>query len=266
MATLARFRWLVAATVLGSLVGFLGSYLLSPQYSARAVIEELPPRQYDVPFDNSASQKLANYLQQVFSLNSLRPLIEREGIAKPDEVEKVYEAIRKNTKLQPALDDEAASPDPLVDLIYTDSTPQRAEELCGVLTSAILQKTRSDKEAADDATRYFLHQSVQEAEKDMQEIRKRMLEHPSDHKFAVEYAKAREFHATLLKKVGAVLYIGGDFHPSGVGVLLPCGTLGTRDFSHSILYGAIGSAVGLLVGIALIAARRKSLRIAEPHC
>jgi hypothetical protein len=75
MATLARFRWLVAATVLGSLVGFLGSYLLSPQYSARAVIEELPPRPYDYwgPFDKSASQKLATYLlQTTFSLSQRR--------------------------------------------------------------------------------------------------------------------------------------------------------------------------------------------------
>jgi hypothetical protein len=88
----------VAATVLSSLVGFLGSYLLRPRYSAHAVIEELPPRPYDYwgPFGNAASQKLATYVQQAFSLNAMRPLIEPEGIAKPDEVEKFYEEIRKS--------------------------------------------------------------------------------------------------------------------------------------------------------------------------
>jgi hypothetical protein len=268
MAMLARFKWLVVPIMLGSLVGFLVSYLLRPQYSARAVIEEIRPRQYDYwgPFDKSASQKLATYLQQTFSLNNIRPLIEREGIAKPDEVGKVYEEIRKNTKLQPAVGEEADSPNSPVDLIYTDSTPQRAEELCSVLTSAALEERKADEEAASNATWYFLQRSLKQAENDVQEIRKRMSKNFVDHKLAVEYAKARESYTELLKRVnGPQLFIGGAPVPGGIGVVLPCSS-GTRDFSHSILWAEIGSAFGLLVGIVLISARRKSPdRIAEPH-
>jgi hypothetical protein len=151
MATLARFRWLVAPTVLGSLVGFLGSYLFNPRYSASAVLDVQDPslrcRGCGLPDKSVSQQKLANYLQQVFSLNSLQPLIERERIATPEGLEKVYWETHKKMHLQVGGD--SASPD--LDLVYTDSTPQRAEELCGLLTSAIREKTRIDSEAASDA-------------------------------------------------------------------------------------------------------------------
>ncbi len=148
---LARFRWLVAATVFGSLVGLLGSYLFNPRYSASAVLALQDPslqcRGCGLPDKSVSRQKLANYLQQVFSLNNLRPLIEREGMARPEDLEKVYWEIQKKTKLP--LGGDAASP--YLDLVYTDSTPQRAEEFCGLLTSAIREKTRIDSEAAFDA-------------------------------------------------------------------------------------------------------------------
>jgi hypothetical protein len=41
------------------------------------------------PDKSVSQQKLANYLQQVFSLNNLRPLIERQRIARPEDLEKV---------------------------------------------------------------------------------------------------------------------------------------------------------------------------------
>jgi len=56
----------------------------------------------NMPVGKSASQKRPDtYLDQAFSLNNLRPRIERESIAKAEEGEKVYRGIRKNTKLQP---------------------------------------------------------------------------------------------------------------------------------------------------------------------
>jgi hypothetical protein len=186
-------------TVLGSLVGFLVSYLLSPRYSARAVlIESLPTRSDSrMPVDKSASrQRLDNYLDQAFSLKNLRPRIEREDIAKAEEVEKAYREIRKNTKVQPEGGDDPLSPGLSADLIYTDSTPQRAEQLCGVLTSAALDKTRVDDEAF------------------------------------------RASNVTTKFSNGPVVFIGPDSHPYGVDVVFPCGTLGTPDISHPLLYAA----------------------------
>lgn len=223
MAMLARFRWLVASTVLGSLVGFLGSYRFDPRYSASAVLDAQDPslqcRGCGLPDKSVSQQKLANYLQQVFSLNNLRPLIEREGAARPEDLEKVYWETHKKMKLQVGGD--AASPD--LDLVYTDSTPQRAEKFCGLLTSAIRERTRIDSEAA--------------------------------------------FHARLVKgdPRGAISILG---EPSfcHIEVVLPC-TDGTLDLSNLLLCAALGSATGLLIGIALIAVRRKSLgQPAETRC
>jgi hypothetical protein len=136
----------MTCALLGSLVGLLVSYLLSPQYRARAALVEILPSQYDPrgPVDESASQqRLTTYLEQAFSLY-LRKTIEREGIATAEEVERVYRQIRRNTKLEDAVLNPQVPSELSVDLVYTDSTPQRAEQLCSVLTSAIWEKTRFD--------------------------------------------------------------------------------------------------------------------------
>jgi hypothetical protein len=84
----------------------------------------------------------------VFSLKSLAPQTERNGITKPEGVKKAYEEIRKNTNLQPASADAAASS---IDLIYADSTPERAELVCSVLTSVALEENRNEGQAAMDS-------------------------------------------------------------------------------------------------------------------
>lgn len=261
MAKLARLKLLIVPTLLGSLAGFLASFLLPAQYSARSVIEESPPRQYDFwgPVNTRDSeQKLATFQEQVISLNNLRPLILRDGIAKPSDVEGVHETIRKNTTLK--FDrDAVASPTLPVDLIYTDSTPQRAEEICSILTSAALEKTRVDEQEAVAATTDFLQRSLKEAENDMQALHNRMLSNPADHKLAVEYAKARESYADLSKKANMPQVVtGGTSNRRGIGVVLPCASLGSPDFPNRILCAAIGLAIGLIAGTALIAGRRKT--------
>jgi hypothetical protein len=226
MATLARFRWLVVMTFLGSLAGFLGSYLLSPRYRARAVLEDIFPTgsSSPIPIGKSASrQRLLNYLDQAFSPKILRPIIERQGIAKAEEVEKVYREIRKNIQVQPEGDDNplltGLSADVInADLIYTDSTPQRADRLCSVLIAALREKTRIDDEA-------------------------------------------------FLASHSAADFEGFGSHPYRVNVVFPCGTSDTPDISHPLLCAAIGSATGLLVGIALIAVRKTTLaQFADPRC
>jgi hypothetical protein len=230
MAMLARFRWLVAASFFGALFGLLGSYLLNPRYSASAVLNVADTswqcRGCGLPNKSVSQQKLANYVQQVFSLNNLRPLIEREHIARPENVEKVYWENHKKMKLQVGGD--AASLD--IDLVYTDSTPQRAEEFCSLLTSAIREKTRIDSEAASAA--FF-------AKRDPQ------LDSPGQ----------------------TSLYVGGEPpQPYHIDVFLPCAA-GTFDLSNLLFFAALGSATGLLIGIALIAVRRTSLgQLAEPRC
>jgi hypothetical protein len=114
---------------------------------------------------------------------------------------------------------DAASPD--LDLVYTDSTPQRAEEFCGLLTSAIRERTRIDSEVAFDAR-------------------------------------------NVKGDSGGSISILGEPAFYHIEVVLPC-TDWTLDLSNLLLCAALGSATGLLIGIALIAIRRKPLRpLAEP--
>jgi len=276
MSMLAQLRWIVVATLLGSLAGFLASYLLPAEYAARASIGEFPPRHYDYwgPRNESESEKLASYLKQAFSLNNLRPLIEREGTTKPDEVENVYEEIRKNTKLQPASADNAASyGQVIVDVTYRDSAPSRAERLCSALTSVMLEKWRAEQKVDSDGAILFLQRVATEAKDHLQELHTKLLKCPLDHKLALEYARERESYADLTSKMEeanrAQLLIRGEAPPhgfEGLGMLLPCGTSTIPDFPNRVHCAAIGSALGLSIGIALNAARRKSFsHFAEPR-
>lgn len=138
------------AAVFGSLVGFLVSYLFFPRYRASAALHVHDEGSWQCRGcglrDKSYFQhKLENYLQEVFSLDNLRPLIKRKGMARPEDVEKVHRDIHK--KMTVRVGGDAESPD--IDLIYADSSPQRTEEFCSLLTSAIGEKTRDDEEAAD---------------------------------------------------------------------------------------------------------------------
>lgn len=226
MATLARFRWLVAATVSGSLIGLLGSYLFNPRYSASAVLLVADPslqcRGCGLPDKFVTQQKLANYLQQVFSLNNLSPSIERKRLARPGDLEKVYREINKNEKMKLEVGGDALLPN--LDLVYTDSTPQRAEKFCELLTSAIEERRGIDYEAASEAR---------------------------DNIF-------KESH-------GGPISILGDPAFYQVDVIFPCAG-GTLDLSNLLTCAAVGSATGLLIGIALIAVGRKSRgQFAGPH-
>jgi hypothetical protein len=67
---LVRLRWLVEATVLGSLVEFLVSYLFIPRYSASAVLDVRDDlswqcRGRELPDKSCFQHKLTNDLQQV---------------------------------------------------------------------------------------------------------------------------------------------------------------------------------------------------------
>jgi hypothetical protein len=67
--------------------------------------------------------------------------------------------------------------------------------------------------------------------------------------------------------VGRLLFIGAPLHPEPyhIEVVLACAD-GTLDLSNVLFCAALGSAIGLLIGIALIAVRRKSLgQLAEPQ-
>jgi uncharacterized protein involved in exopolysaccharide biosynthesis len=274
MATLARFRWIVAATVLGLLAGFLVSYLFNPKYSSRARIEEFSDAgdRWTSFITPDSQTEFMVFQQRALSPNNLRPVIEREGVAKSEGAETVYGELVKNARFQLASSDDAAPYTAIdIDLIYTDSNPQRAEQLCNVLTSGVLDESKADSQRAIGDTTYILEQALKDAKNDVQDIHGRLLKRPSDRKLAREYAKAQEAYADLAAKrkeaAGPEIFIGGTYSlPQRVRVRLPCDIPTTPDFPNRPLCAALGSATGLLVGIALCGARRNSLgQVAEPQ-
>jgi len=195
MATLARFRWIVAATVLGLLAGFLVSYLFNPKYSSRARIEEFSDAgdRWTSFITPDSQTEFMVFQQRALSPNNLRPVIEREGVAKSEGAETVYGELVKNARFQLASSDDAAPYTEIdIDLIYTDSNPQRAEQLCNVLTSGVLDESKADSQRAIGDTTYILEQALKDAKNDVQDIHGRLLKRPSDRKLAREYAKAQE--------------------------------------------------------------------------
>ena len=251
---------LVPPTLLGLIAGLLVSHLLPLQYTSRSLISVPPP--YGGPA-NMAVSELPTFEQPALSLDHLRPRIERGGITKPEEVEKAYEEIRKNTRLLPRESNDAAFFSRTVDLIYTDSTRQRAEQLCNILTSSIVEEGNTEHLDDSEVTIYFLKRQVADAKNYMEQIHGQRMKRSSDQELARLYRKARESYTALAAKLNqeehtAELFVGGD--PPSRGIVLPCSTPENPYFPERALCVALGSAIGLLLGIALMTANEKASR------
>jgi hypothetical protein len=269
----ARFRWLITLTVLCSLAGYVVSYLFDPHYSSRARIEELPAAgDYWGPIITpDAEAEFEVFQQRVLSPKNLRPVIEREGVAKSEEVETVYGEIVKKARFQLVSGDDPAFYTAVdIDLIYTDSNPRRAQQLCNVLTSGVLDESKADSQQAFTSTTQFLEQALEDAKNNVQEIHKQLLNRPTDRKLARKYARAKEAYDDLAAKRKQVkeadIVIGGTYDPPRLRMQLPCDIRATPDFPNRLLCAAVGSATGLLGGIAVFAVHRNSIgHVAEPH-
>ena len=215
-------RWkrvVIPALVLG-IAGFLASFLFTPKYTSRALVSQQPSQTLDVwgpVIIEDYEARLTTVQQQVLASDRLPRMIERIGVAKPGEEGRVLEKVRRNMRIEPALSgankvETTASGKHAVPLnellgfyvIYTDSSPRRAQAVCDGLTSVLLSVLIDDRRTQrirqQDDTQRFLQSQQENARKELQAMHAQHIKNDRDQKLARDYEKTLKFSSEMLNK------------------------------------------------------------------
>jgi len=184
-----RLKVILIPALLAPLAGFLVSYAFPPKYTSQSLVlvegQRVPDNYVKPVITSDFTQRIATLQQQVLSVNRLRPMLERLGISKPEEQSQLIGDIQNNMTVQPvitAISSAAATagiaakktrpsanvePLPGFYVAYTDSNPNRAEQICNEMTSLILEENLRTRAAVAQGTTDFLSRQLEDAKRDL---------------------------------------------------------------------------------------------------
>jgi uncharacterized protein involved in exopolysaccharide biosynthesis len=179
-----RLKVILVPALLAPLAGFLVSYAFSPKYTSQSLVlvegQRVPDNYVKPVITSDFTQRIATLQQQVLSQNRLRPLVERLGVTKPEEQSKVISGIQSNMTVQPVITaittgnvgkrgkpSANSVPVPGFNVVYTDSNPNRAQQICNEMTSLILEENLRTRAEVAQGTTDFLTRQLEDAKRDL---------------------------------------------------------------------------------------------------
>ena len=183
-----RLGVILIPAVVAPLIGFLVSYAFAPKYTSQATIlveQQKVPEGYVAPVVNEdVTQRMLTMEQQILARNRLEPMITRLGLAKkPGDVDAVVENIRQNIQIQPVQSNSGVTTVtkkgvahtqqntvPGFTVSYTDSNPRTAEQVCGELTSMLLEENLKQRQAVAKGTTDFLSNQLTDSKKALDDM------------------------------------------------------------------------------------------------
>src|SRR2546425_2494347 len=174
-----RLKVILIPALLAPLVGFLISYAFPPKYTSQSLVlveEQKVPEGYVKPVvTEDIIQRIVTMQQQVLSRNRLQPMIDRLGLAKGKSVDEVVDGIRMNLDIQPvhttgttpAKRKPGQNDVPGFYVNFTADNPREAQQICGELTSMLLEENLKAREQVAQSTTDFLSRQLDEAKHDL---------------------------------------------------------------------------------------------------
>src|SRR3989475_4538568 len=174
-----RLRVILIPALLAPLVGFLISFAFPPKYTSQSLVlveEQKVPEGYVKPVvTEDIIQRIVTMQQQVLSRNRLQPMIDRLGLAKGKSVDEVVDGIRLNLDIQPvqttgttpAKRRPGQNDVPGFYVNFTADNPREAQQICGELTSMLLEENLKAREQVAQSTTDFLSRQLDEAKHDL---------------------------------------------------------------------------------------------------
>jgi uncharacterized protein involved in exopolysaccharide biosynthesis len=182
-----RLRVILIPALLAPLAGYLVSYVFPPKYTSTATVlveGQKVPENYVTPVITSDfTQRVQTLSQEVKSTDRLRKVIQDNlRIVTADEQDKLIEDIRNNMEVEPVITSMSAAassagisgakkkkasatdePVPGFNVIYTDSNARRAQDICNVLTSLIVNENLKERGDIANDTTEFLESQLKDA-------------------------------------------------------------------------------------------------------
>ncbi len=178
-----RLKLILIPALLAPIAGFLVSYAFTPKYTSESLIlvegQKVPEGYVKPVVTEDIVQRIATMQEQVLSRNRLIPMIDRLGLAKGKNADDVIDDIRTNLSIAPVAPAVApgtlpgskpashkpgqSSDVPGFTVEYTADNPKTAQQVCGELTSMMLEQNLQVREQVAQSTTDFLSRQVEEA-------------------------------------------------------------------------------------------------------
>ncbi|HYU47531.1 MAG TPA: Wzz/FepE/Etk N-terminal domain-containing protein [Terriglobales bacterium] len=179
-----RLKVILIPALLAPLAGFLVSYAFPSKYTSQSLVlvegQRVPDNYVKPVITSDFTQRIATLQQQVLSANRLRPMVERLGVTKAEEQSKVIGGIQSNMTVQPVIaaitsgnvgkkgkPSANSVPVPGFNVGYTDSDPNRAQQICNEMTSLILEENLRTRAEVAQGTTDFLTRQLEDAKRDL---------------------------------------------------------------------------------------------------
>src|SRR5277367_4955149 len=178
---LRRLKVILIPALLAPIAGFLTSYapFFPPKYTSQSTVlvqgQKVPPSLVAPVITSDFTQRVDTLKQQVISTSSLRRLILPLNLVKPEEEDKLISEIQQNVSVEPMYTSMSAAasgsglsgaikkkpsvtdePVPGFNLSYSDSTARRAQDICAILTQAIVDANLKSRSEVATSTTSFL--------------------------------------------------------------------------------------------------------------
>jgi polysaccharide chain length determinant protein (PEP-CTERM system associated) len=192
-----RIKVILIPVLLAPLAGFLVSYAFPAKYTSQSLLLVEEPKIPDAVVPQVYTEDLTQHInaieRQVLSLNRLRPMVERLGLAKRGQnLEDVVDNIQQSMTIQPLLDVSQigagakkkpgqGSPVPGFYVNYTASTAREAQQMCTELTSMLLEEDYKSRQDATQGTTDFLTKQVEDAKQSLDALDKRLAAFKNQH-------------------------------------------------------------------------------------
>jgi len=187
VALLKRRAWLILIPmVLAPLAGFLLSYAFPSKYTSHATVlieeQKVPEKMVDPVITQELTARVTTLQQRVLSQARLQPLVERLFPGKSSqESDEIIDRIRGNMSIA-AVDTPLAaigaasskggkkpgtSPFPGFSVMFTDSNPRQAQQICNELATALVDENSKEMAAAAAGTTDVLSRGIDDAKNNL---------------------------------------------------------------------------------------------------
>jgi uncharacterized protein involved in exopolysaccharide biosynthesis len=138
-------------------------------------------------------------------------------------------------------------------VIYTDSSPRRAQQVCDGLISVLMEEIWKQRIKSNDDTQRFLESQIKYAQGDLQTMHAQLVRHGGNKRLANEYRRAQRSYTDLtneLEQEKAASRAERELKSESVKAS-PASLPESHVFRKRTLCAGAGLLGGLLVGIAL---------------
>jgi polysaccharide chain length determinant protein (PEP-CTERM system associated) len=191
-----RIKLILIPTLLAPLAGFLVSYAFAPKYTSQSLVlvegQKVPEGYVKPVVTEDIVQRIATMQQQVLSRTRLVPMIDRLGLAKGKSADDAIDEIRASLSIEPVAPDVPpgalpgskpashrpgqSSNVPGFTVNYTAPNPKTAQQVCGELTSMMLEQNLQAREQVAQSTTDFLARQVEEAKHNLDDQDSKLAE------------------------------------------------------------------------------------------